>query len=529
AYVRNAAFVVTNERDLLHVDRDGEVQPLDFGAHSVAAGPDEVWVSFPERGELQSFAPEGVRQRTAELSIDPGEVIAAERGDRVLVADEAGTRIQSVNPQTARLADRADLDRGADMFAVVDRAGLPWAADGVRLNLIEPRGLAVLGGVELPGFPTALAPVPGQRSVAAVVPGTGIVCATASPEFAWRFGSAVTGSLMVALVFLLAVRLFGSVRAGLLAAVFLTVCGLAFTMSRLAMNDSYVTAGILGAWFCVLGMLYRWGSDEERSRPAALAWLAGAGVLMGAAVASKWPAMFALGGIGLLLIWDLASRRREGVWSLAGPLPVSLAVLGVALLLVPAGIYLASYIPELRMGRTLPGLLQLQRDMFGYHSRLTESHPFGSPWYGWPFGHRAVYLFLGDEGGGRRAEMWTAANPVVFIGGLLALIALAGSAFRRRAVGAAVVVGAALVQYLPWVGVDRVVFLYHYLPVIPFLALALGWWLTDGPAGRPRRTETILAVGGALLSFLLLLPVLTGITLPNAAVDAVKAWLPWVF
>jgi dolichyl-phosphate-mannose--protein O-mannosyl transferase len=85
---------------------------------------------------------------------------------------------------------------------------------------------------------------------------------------------------------------------------------------------------------------------------------------------------------------------------------------------------------------------------------------------------------------------------------------------------------AALIQYLPWAVVGRVMFLYHYLPVVPFLAIALGWWLT-----RQRRHRTVImaAVAAAAVAlFGVQLPMLEGWTVSTSYLDAVHIALRWV-
>ncbi|MDQ3982253.1 MAG: hypothetical protein M3271_06180, partial [Actinomycetota bacterium] len=110
----------------------------------------------------------------------------------------------------------------------------------------------------------------------------------------------------------------------------------------------------------------------------------------------------------------------------------------------------------------------------------------------------------------------------------MAVVALA--ARRQRIVALALLPLAALTQYLPWTIVSRAAFLYHYLPVVPFLAIALAW----GLAGRPGRSKTRLYETGAVLAaaavvFAVTLPELDGWYVSQGFHDSLHNWFPWLF
>jgi dolichyl-phosphate-mannose--protein O-mannosyl transferase len=423
---------------------------------------------------------------------------------------------------TARLAVRPER------LGTVPETQLAWAAVGRRVHAIEPRSGAAIGQASLARAPSALVADPVRHRLVAIS-NDRIECASGRPQFAWRLGSVIAGAAMVGLVALLALRLFGSFWAAGLASLFLAVEGLGFTMSRIAIPESYTTAFLLGAWFCVLSAFYWWGSGSlERSRAAAAAWLLGTGLCVGLGGASKWVAVYGFGAIGLLVVWDAFARGKEGLWGLGGGSFRSASLLVLCLGAVPLFVYVLTYIPYFSLGHSVGDLVRLQAQMYGYHAHLTASHPFSSPWFGWPFGYRAVFLYLGGSGA-ERAEIWTIPNLVVFWGGLLGLASTALEARVRRSVALVVVVLAAVVQVLPWVTVSRVLFLYHYLPVVPFLAIALAWWLVEGLRGSRHRRE--IAIAGAVLAvlfFVAVLPMLEGWTMPVRYLDQVRHALPWV-
>ncbi|MEO7295994.1 MAG: phospholipid carrier-dependent glycosyltransferase [Candidatus Limnocylindria bacterium] len=117
-----------------------------------------------------------------------------------------------------------------------------------------------------------------------------------SNAFAWRLAGVVFGVLLVALVYLLAATMFGRRRIAALAAGFVAIDGMSYVMSRIAMNDIFVTVFIVAAY---LAFWQIWSGRWARS-----AWwvLPLVGVLIGLAAATKWVGFYALAGIWILVL-----------------------------------------------------------------------------------------------------------------------------------------------------------------------------------------------------------------------------------
>lgn len=163
-----------------------------------------------------------------------------------------------------------------------------------------------------------------------------------SNAFAWRLAGVLFGALLVALVYLLAATMFGRRRIALLAAGFVAIDGMSYVMSRIAMNDIFVTAFIVAAY---LAFWQIWSGRWARS-----AWwvLPLVGVLIGLAAATKWVGFYALAGIWVLVLARSSLGRLvlvalvafvTVVGGIGAPWPflaTMLLVLGVALAIVHA-------------------------------------------------------------------------------------------------------------------------------------------------------------------------------------------------
>jgi dolichyl-phosphate-mannose--protein O-mannosyl transferase len=140
--------------------------------------------------------------------------------------------------------------------------------------------------------------------------------------------------------------------------------------------------------------------------------------------------------------------------------------------------------------------------MYWYHSSLTAPHPAGSPWWSWPLVLKPVYWYFGASSGGDNAYIYDAGNVVLFWAGVVAFGWCAIAALRARSVALAFVVFAALVQYVAWIPIGRVLFFYHFFTVLPFYLLALATGLAFlWETGRARLVVGYLAVAAAAFAY----------------------------
>jgi predicted membrane-bound dolichyl-phosphate-mannose-protein mannosyltransferase len=140
-----------------------------------------------------------------------------------------------------------------------------------------------------------------------------------SNAFAWRIAGVLFGSILVALIYLLAATMFRRRRIAVLAGLFMAFDAMSYVMSRISMNDIFVAAFIAAAYLVFWQV---WSGRWQRSAWWALPLV---GVLIGLASASKWVGIYALVGLWVLVL----ARSHLGRF---------LLVAGIAGLTVVAGI-----------------------------------------------------------------------------------------------------------------------------------------------------------------------------------------------
>lgn len=121
---------------------------------------------------------------------------------------------------------------------------------------------------------------------------------------------------------------------------------------------------------------------------------------------------------------------------------------------------------------------------------------------------RPVYLYTSDEIGGMVARIYAIGNPLVFWFGLASITMSAIYAFIERNKKLGLVIFSYLIFFVPWAASPRIMFLYHYLPSIPFMSIAIAYVL--------RRTPKLIfwVVPAFFLSFIYFYPHWAGISVP---------------
>lgn len=332
------------------------------------------------------------------------------------------------------------------------------------------------------------------------------------PEF-WRLPSAIFGAAIIPAVFILAFILFGPVAA-VMSALVIAFENLNLAMSRIAMNDIFLVFFVVVSF--IFAVLY--------GRSGRFRFLIGASIFLGFAVASKWTGLYSvLVILGYVLYLDLKKR--------------ALRPQNLLFVLIPVLIYLSSYGQFWLQGHSLKEFVDLNKQIWQYQNRHDLSHPYGTTsifcvpkgidgprtFCPWALDARPVY-FSFEQYGEKAGYIYALGNPLVYWLGLGAVIYLLGNFWMTKKKSAvALVLAGYFIFWVPWIFSPRILFMYHFLPSIPFLAIATGFVLSLLWKNSKFAVVAIIALLAA--SFFYFYPITSGFPIETSAIDKYM-WLP---
>ncbi|HEX2626452.1 MAG TPA: phospholipid carrier-dependent glycosyltransferase, partial [Candidatus Limnocylindrales bacterium] len=181
----------------------------------------------------------------------------------------------------------------------------------------------------------------------------------------------------------------------------------------------------------------------------------------------------------------------------------------IGLLVIPLGLYVVSYIPWALVeghrivdnwppGNTGQTLADLTKGMYDYHNNLHSPHAAASPWWAWALDLKPVWFYEEGFAGGTSASIYDAGNLVAWWLAVPAMAFVCWQAFRRRSAALALITVGFFVQWLSWARIDRAAFQYHYYTALPFVFLALAYFLAELWHGASRRTWLMARVAAGV-------------------------------
>ena len=335
--------------------------------------------------------------------------------------------------------------------------------------------------------------------------------------WAWRLGVATMGTILSGVTYLLGRRMFRSRLAAAFAAIFILSDGFFLVDSRIAVIDIvYLTFAAISYL-----LMFRFiQTPDWRARRRILIFL---GISLGLCLGSKLyvPGITFLLATGFVA-FTLMRPEAAGV-CLTTPTERGQRVAGAVLILggISAFFYVACFLPHYYLGwwGGISDLFHYYKDVMWYEKSVsTATHPYASPWWSWPLMLRPVAYWQDFKELGPVATIWGAGNPILWWGVIPAMAITAVRAMERPDLSRVFLVIAYLANYVIWIPIGRILFLYHYMPSVFIGYLALAAILADFWHGDCEFWETLAMLFAMFPAFI--------VGLGHIAFALKPAWIP---
>jgi dolichyl-phosphate-mannose-protein mannosyltransferase len=372
-----------------------------------------------------------------------------------------------------------------------------------------------------------------------------------------RIVPAVCGTLIAPLGYVILRQLGASRRVSTLGGLALLLDNALLVDTRFAFVEPLIIAVGLGALSA--GLAARATTGGRR-----WAFVIVSALLAGVALSFKWTGASALGMLGALWLSDVWRDRKISTRAVAH---------AAALVAIPAAVYIAtfaihfalltrvgpgqSYMPG-RFHRTLIGAPQydstLHMSLFTKMAELHDamrrgnrgleyaSHPAASKWYTWPIMKHPIALWENTQAEpGQKQMIVLLGNPVVWWGALIGVLAAAVMLVRRRDLAPerrfvlSVLGGGFALNFVPFMVITRLMYLYHYLFALVFGVLLAAYvaglsagWLDDDELLRFRSRGSAALYWGLIVAivvgFVYFSPLSFGVIQSQQSFDA-RFWV----
>jgi predicted membrane-bound dolichyl-phosphate-mannose-protein mannosyltransferase len=328
-------------------------------------------------------------------------------GDRSVWRIDLGTGSTPAPPSVTKTVQmpgevtRITYDGASQMVHVLGRAP-DGSAETV--YVVEPNGNSVFADARLPLAPVAWAmdadkaypATDREQLLTFAADGSSASVSVGGNAFGWRLPGVILASFVAALIYLLLRILFRRRSVAVLGGIFVLADGMMFVQSRIAMNDVYVGFFVLSA-FALFAALW---TGRIRARWAVFVALPAIGLLLGLGLASKWVALYAIGGMGILILGRSALGRlllvigfalitaTLGYMAIAvspeattsgGNLLFLLLMIGITLLTVVVSVLhpVAWTLEEMRFAVVAPGVFGIAGALAAFALGITPAEPDG--------------------------------------------------------------------------------------------------------------------------------------------------------
>lgn len=366
--------------------------------------------------------------------------------------------------------------------------------------------------------------------------------------FGWRIMGVIFGTLMIAVMYLLGKKLLGTWIGGFTAAFLMTFDFMHFTMARMGTADTYLICFTVTSQLFFL--IYLKNVVDKGLKAASVFPLFLAFVFFSLALASKFA--IALFGFAAYIAILLAIRLKD-VKNLKGTISDKIYCLLdqpyswiVAFILIALGIYFATYIPDMLAGRTFIGVLNLQDQMYIYHSTQTATRWYDSTWYSWPFMfnpfnpnmHVPIWLSAGESfPNGITSVIDLLGNPAVWWVGFVAILGLTifyvpkffSKKFDfKKNLPAVFIIVFFFFQWLPYIFITRQVYIYHFYSDVPFLCLGTAFFVSKYWSNKWVKIAAIAYFALTIGLFVLFYPIISGAPTSTATVNNLTWFKSWI-
>ena len=333
--------------------------------------------------------------------------------------------------------------------------------------------------------------------------------------FNYRLMGNISGILMIAVMYIFAKELFKKRKYAIFASLLMVFDTFHFAQTRMGTVDSHLILFILLASYFMVKY-----TKNNKTFSLLLS-----GIFFGLSISVKWTGLY--GGIALAIIFFtyLVKNKKINIKNfLKGTL---------FFVVIPLFIYSSLYLifPNNKLNHTtnFENIINQQKDMYNYHSKLNATHYFSSKWYTWPISYKPVWYHQEILNNDTKETISGIGNIVIWWMGIIGFLYSLIKLIRKKDKQSFIIVVSMLSLWLPYAFIGRVMFLYHYFPVLPFMMLGIVNLFKNIEEKYKLKYLIPLYMIFVIAFFIIYYPVISGIETPVSYIEKLRIFDSWTF
>ncbi len=336
-----------------------------------------------------------------------------------------------------------------------------------------------------------------------------------SPFF-YRLMGNIAGIIMIYVMYLFGKLLFQTRKWSIVAALLMFLDTFHFTQTRIGTVDSFLVLFIMLALYS----MYRYVLIADNKKTLFLS-----GLFFSLSIMVKWTGFLA--GLALAIIYFSSQIQKRK------PLKETFLYGTCFFVIIPLILYFGIYLiypnNQVTYTNSPKAVITQTSKMYEYHSTLEAEHAFSSPWYSWPISYRPVWYYTKNYSNITKGTIIAVGNVVIWWMGILSFFIGIYLLIKKKDKSVFLLLTTILSLWLPYIFIGRVMFLYHFFPVLPFLMLLIIVSLKKFEEKTSITYITPVYLLAVLAFFLIYYPVISGLPMSKHYVDTLKLFSSWYF
>ena len=332
--------------------------------------------------------------------------------------------------------------------------------------------------------------------------------------FNYRLMGNISGILLLIVMYKFGAFLFKKRKYAICSLLLMALDTFHFAHTRMGTVDSHLILMMIMSIYMMLKYL-----KDDKTK-----YLYLSGLFFGLSICIKWTAFY--GGLALAILYLGTYIKRKEITNKV----IRNGVLFFCL--IPFGLYLSIYLlfpNNLNKTTNFQKFWKEQIDMYTYHSKLKADHFFSSKWYQWPISYKPVWyhqIYVTDT---TKETISGVGNLIIWIGGLIGFIYLIPNYIIKKDETSLQLMIIIFSLWLPFVLINRIMFQYHYFPILPFIMFSLILLIKDLEETYHFKHILVSVILASLIFFILYYPVISGMKIPNSYADNLRLFGTWYF